>query len=95
MTSRSLGISHTCHHERYKEYDPDEISEIQDEEKLLILESDQLFEEFLSKYKELSLGFPDFLARFWWTHMNEILSSRETLSAEEISQILETGVIFL
>ncbi|KAH8704770.1 hypothetical protein BGW36DRAFT_421364 [Talaromyces proteolyticus] len=93
MTSRSLGISHTCHHERYEEYEPDEIREIQDEEKHFILESDQLFEEFLSKYKELSLDFPDFLARFWWTRMNEILSSRKTLSAEEISQLLETGVI--
>lgn len=93
MTSRSLGISHTCRHESYKEYDPDEIKEIQDEEKLLILESNQLFDEFLSKYRELSLGFSDFMAEFWWTRMNEVLSSRETPSAEEISQVLEAGVI--
>jgi hypothetical protein len=93
ITSRSLGISHTCNHGRYPEYEPDEIAEIQDEEKLSIQELDQLVEKFLAKYKELSPGLLDFLTGFWWTHMNEILLTCGTTSMEEISQILETGVI--
>jgi hypothetical protein len=93
ITSRSLEISHTCRHERYREYEPDEIAEIQDEEKHSIQQSDQLSENSLSKYKELSPGLPNFLTGFWRSHMNEILSSCKKLSAEEISQILETGVL--
>ncbi|KAF4231174.1 hypothetical protein CNMCM8980_005100 [Aspergillus fumigatiaffinis] len=93
ITSRSLGISHTCSHERYRAYEPDEIAEIQDEEKDLILLSQQLVEKFLAKYNEQFLALPDFLTGFWWTHMNEVLSTCEPASAEEIGRILETGVI--
>jgi hypothetical protein len=93
ITSRSLGISHTCSHERYQAYEPDEITEIQDEEKDSVRLSQQLFEKFLAKYKEQSLALPEFLTGFWWTHMNEVLSTCEPASAEEISRIIETGVI--
>jgi hypothetical protein len=93
ITSRSLGISHTCSHERYQAYEPDEITEIQDEEKDSVRLSQQLFEKFLTKYKEQSLALPEFLTGFWWTHMNEVLSTCEPASAEEISRIIETGVI--
>ncbi|GFF81616.1 hypothetical protein IFM47457_05530 [Aspergillus lentulus] len=92
ITSRSLGISHTCSHERYQAYEPDEIAEIQDEEKDSIRLSQQLVENFLAKYKEQTLALPDFLTGFWWTHMNEVLSTCQPASAEEISRILETGV---
>jgi hypothetical protein len=93
ITSRSLEISHTCSHGRYRACEPDEIAEIQDEEKDLIRLSQQLFEKFLAKYKEQSLSLPDFLTGFWWTHMNEVLSTCEPASAEDIGRILEIGVI--
>ncbi|KAG2002901.1 hypothetical protein GB937_009437 [Aspergillus fischeri] len=56
---------------------------MKDGEKDLIRLLQQLFEKFLAKYKEQSLVLPDFLTGFWWTHMNEVLSTCEPPSAEE------------
>jgi hypothetical protein len=65
ITCRSLDVSHTCIHEKHGGFEPDEIREIQDEEKFSIQRLDQLSTNFISKYKELPLCLPDFLTGYW------------------------------
>ncbi|KAE8418025.1 hypothetical protein BDV36DRAFT_308977 [Aspergillus pseudocaelatus] len=85
-------ITHTCVHMTFgeKEIPTDEISEINDEEKDLILELEQLVAQFPSE-RPNSL-FPASLMP-WWMHINEVLSSRRAPSKEEFNRIFETGVI--
>lgn len=92
ITCRSLDITHTCNH-KYGGVKPDDIMGIQNEEKLLIQDLDQVSVKFLSKYKELDLSLPDFLTGYWFTHIDEALSSRGTLSEEDLSRILAIGVV--
>ncbi|KAL4908565.1 hypothetical protein BDW74DRAFT_188501 [Aspergillus multicolor] len=69
---------------------PEEIYEIQDEEKDLISTLGQLLDEFLPP--RTTLLFPDSLAT-WWTHVNNAISLHGALSEEEISKILDAGVV--
>jgi hypothetical protein len=93
ITCQSLEISHTCVHGLSGGIDAEEIREIHDEEKLLILELDKLVVEFLSTSNRLGLSFLDFLTDYWSMQMDEALLSRGPPSEEDISQILETGVV--
>ncbi|KAA8647780.1 uncharacterized protein ATNIH1004_006481 [Aspergillus tanneri] len=93
ITYQSLNISHTCTHEYYRGIDAEEIEEIHDEERFLILELDDLLAEFLAKFKSPGLSFPDYLIRSWWVRMNKIRLSCGPPSEKEINQVLETGVV--
>lgn len=93
VTCRSLDISHTCIHEYYREIDAEEIEEIQDEERLLIMELNGLLPEFVLTLENLSVSFPDFLTGYWRACMNEIESSCGVPSAEAATKILDIGVI--
>ncbi|KAL4933225.1 uncharacterized protein BDV17DRAFT_298849 [Aspergillus undulatus] len=77
IACQALEIAHTCVHQNFwwKEIPTDEISEIQDEDKELILKLEGLMVEFL------------------WIHVNNVLLSRRPLDEEEISKILDTGVV--
>lgn len=93
ITCYSLDISHTCVHELGKRIEPDAVREIQDDEKHLILDLDELSAEFLSKYKEFGVPLSDFVKGYWWTEMKVILSSRETPSEEYVRQVRGIGVV--
>lgn len=93
ITCYSLDISHTCAHDLRTGIKPDEVREIQDDEKYLILDLDELSAEFLSKYKEFGVPLSDFVKGYWWTEMNAILSSRETPSEEYVRQVRGIGVV--
>lgn len=93
VTCRSLKISHTCVHAFYRGIDAEEIEEIQDEERFLILELEGLLPEFVQTFETLSLSFLDFWTGYWRARMNEVESSSGEPSAEAATKILETGVI--
>jgi hypothetical protein len=92
ITFWSLDLTHTCLHE-YREIKPEEIREIHDEEKSLILDLVSLLKQFSEEFEEHNLQLPSFIAGPWRTHMDSFLSSYRPHSIQEISQILETGVI--
>jgi hypothetical protein len=92
ITFRSLDLTHTCLH-NYREIEPEEIKEIHDEEKLLILDLASLLKQFSEEFEGHNLQLPSFITGPWRTHMDSFQSSSRPHSTEEISQILETGVI--
>ncbi|KAL4936628.1 hypothetical protein BDV06DRAFT_216533 [Aspergillus oleicola] len=92
IACQAVEITHTCVHKKFgdRETCPEEIYEIHDEEKDLISKLEQLLDEFLSPEKTLLS--PDLLA-MWWAHVNNAISSHGALSEEEISRILDAGVV--
>ncbi|KAL3461881.1 hypothetical protein BJX64DRAFT_259906 [Aspergillus heterothallicus] len=93
IACQELEITHTCVHGDYKDREIclEEIYEIHDEEKELLSELEQLLEEFI-KLGTTSNCPGSFTA--WWIQINNALSVRNALSEEEISRIVEVGVIF-
>ncbi|KAJ5381863.1 uncharacterized protein N7496_004291 [Penicillium cataractarum] len=92
ITFQSLEISHTCLH-KYRKFEPEEIKEIQDEEKLLILDLKRLLTQSLEKLKGYGGQLPSFITTMWRTQMTSFLSTPRTYSADEISEIVDGGVI--
>jgi hypothetical protein len=92
ITLQSLDITHTCLHE-YRNIEPEEIEEIQDEEKLLILDLERLLTQFLEESNVHGLQLPSYITGVWWTNMASFLSTPRPHSVKEIAQILESGVI--
>jgi hypothetical protein len=92
ITFRSLDLTHTCLHE-YRKIEPEEINEIHDEEKLLILDLVSLLKQFSKEFEGHNLHLPSFITGPWRNHMDSFLSLSRPHSTQEISQILETGVI--
>lgn len=92
ITFTTLGISHTCMHE-YRKIEPREIVEIQDEEKLSLLDLEMLLTQFLEELNVHGLQVQSYITGLWWTNMASFLSTRRSHTAEEITQILELGVI--
>lgn len=92
IACQALEITHTCVHRKYgdREVCPEEISEIHDEEKELIFELEQLLDEFLSPATTLlSPG----LLTAWWIHINNAISPRSEPGEDEISRVLDVGVV--
>lgn len=73
--------------------DPDEIEEIQEEDRYLALRLDALVEEFEAKFVELDQPFSEFFWGYWWSRMNEIDAEKEELSHEDIGAIQDTGFV--
>ncbi|GFG16082.1 hypothetical protein IFM5058_07780 [Aspergillus udagawae] len=92
IACQAMEITHTCVHGRYgdREICPEEIYEIHDEQKDLISELEQLLDEFLSP--GTTLLSPDSLTA-WCNHVNNALSPHSALCEEEISRILDAGVV--
>ncbi|KAJ6129056.1 hypothetical protein N7512_001836 [Penicillium capsulatum] len=91
LTFRALDITHTCMHDGRK-IEAEEIQEIHDEEKHSILRLEDLLAILLQQSK-IAESFPEFLTDTWWMHVNAILTSSETYSQEDLSRILEMGVV--
>jgi hypothetical protein len=77
----------------YRKIEPEEINEIHDEEKLLILDLVSLLKQFSKEFEGHNLHLPSFITGPWRNHMDSFLSLSRPHSTQEISQILETGVI--
>ncbi|KAL4862656.1 hypothetical protein BDV12DRAFT_190252 [Aspergillus spectabilis] len=92
IACQAVEITHTCVHETFgeKEISAEEISEIQEEERHLVLQLEQILVEILPPRP--TLLFPDSLM-VWWTHINDVILSRSALTEEDISKILEIGVV--
>jgi hypothetical protein len=89
---QEVEITHTCRHGEYEDGEIclEEICEIHDEEEDLLSELEQLLEEFISPGTKPI--WPNSLTA-WWIHFNNAISARSALSEEEISKILEVGVV--
>ncbi|KAJ5750953.1 hypothetical protein N7533_007981 [Penicillium manginii] len=92
ITFKSLDITHTCLYE-YRKFEPEEIKEIQDEEKLLIFDLERLLARFLEELKMRQVQLPSYITGLWRTNMASFLSTSRPHSAKEITHILELGVI--
>lgn len=79
-------------HEEFgdREVCPKEVSEIHDEEKDLISELEQGLDEFLSPATTL---LSQDLLTAWWNYITDAISPHSELNEEEISRILDIGVI--
>lgn len=90
ITFRSLGLTHTCLHE-YRKIEPEEVKEIHSEEILLILDLVSLLRQFSEEFERHNLQLPSFITGPWRTRMESFLS--RPYSPQEMSQILETGIV--
>lgn len=92
ITFMSLELTHTCSHE-YRKIEPDDIREIHDEERILILDLVNILKELSEKFEELNLQLPNFISGPWRTHIDSVLSSSRPQNTQEASEILQAGVI--
>lgn len=69
----------------------DDISEVQEEERFLIDQLEQLVSEFELKYKELCVSLPEFLRGYWAERMEEVLT--EVFDEDEAHAMEEAGVV--
>lgn len=95
-TFETLGLRHTCR--RHYGYSPefggvkvDDIAEVQEEERFLIDQLEQLVSEFELKYKELCVSLPEFLRGYWAERMEEVLT--EVFDEDEAHAMEEAGVV--
>lgn len=91
-TFKILDITHTCSHE-YRKIKPEEIEEIQDEEKLSIFDLERLLAQFLEELDVHGLQLPSYITGLWRRNMDSFLSAPRPHSVKEITQILELGII--
>jgi len=105
LTFSELELTHTCC-EYVVEYSledypkpmvlmksPEEISEIQDEERDLIRQLDSVVEELTQTFKEKRMPLYEFLLEYWWPRMDS-LDESEILTEVEIAQMRGIGVEF-
>lgn len=95
-TFETLGLRHTCrrHYSYYFEFGGvkvDDIAEVQEEERFLIDQLEQLVSEFELKYKELYVSLPVFLRGYWAERMEEVLT--EVFDEDEAHAMEEAGVV--
>ncbi|KAH7323856.1 hypothetical protein BKA65DRAFT_75903 [Rhexocercosporidium sp. MPI-PUGE-AT-0058] len=90
MTFEWLELTHTCHVDPESLWDKirgplsnEEIHEIQEEERDLLQQHEDLVAEFESKYTELGLPLSTFLEEYWAPRMDQVLKSSDELSLEE------------
>lgn len=72
--------------------DPDDVAEIQEEERYLERLLEVLVEEFKVKYDELGLPLADFFLTYWWVRMDEV-DAGNNVSREELEALRRTGVV--
>lgn len=95
LTFEALEMTHTCHDvSRFSVRfpDPEETSEIRDEESAMIEQLDELMVEFDGKYDELGVGIREFLDGYWHTRMDEVLHEHD-IDPDESLKVQAIGVI--
>lgn len=72
---------------------PDEITEIREEERYLAALLESLMEEFEVKLKEGNMTFSQFLRDYWLPRMQQVQEERDELSMEEKAEMRKIGVV--
>ncbi|KAG8162878.1 hypothetical protein KVR01_007356 [Diaporthe batatas] len=73
--------------------DPEDVIEIQEEERYLEAMLEALAEEFEVNYEELGLSLSEFFFTYWWTRMDEVEVGTK-MSQEEVEALRRIGVVF-
>lgn len=73
--------------------DPEEVTEIQEEDQHLALRLETLVAEFRTKYNEQKVSFHDFFWGYWWQRMDEVEAERDEVRVDDLGSIQEIGVI--
>ncbi|KAE8315369.1 FAD binding domain-containing protein [Aspergillus transmontanensis] len=94
LTFQELGLSHTCRRSHFSGWSQSslsdgDITEIREEEKLLLEDLEILVSEFEHRYLEMNIPLLNFLRGYWSTRMKEVLFQRKHPSFEivEATQI--------
>lgn len=97
LTFNKLELSHTCCRDPVERsnhfFRPEEVIEIQEEEREVIEDLKDLVEEFLFKWDELGIPIFDFMKGYWRDRMNEYLKVKSQPDEEELKRIADLGVI--
>ena len=72
--------------------DPDDVTEIQEEDRYLARLLEALVQEFDVKYEESGLSLGDFFRTYWWVRMDEVEAGTK-VSMEELEALRTTGVV--
>ena len=102
MTFDKLGLTHTCPNVFSSVYSyrvrlplsDVEIQEIQDEERFLIQELNDLVEEFESEFKDYGGTLVSFIEEYWRPRMDAVLEKdAASIEEDEMARIREIGVV--
>lgn len=72
--------------------DPEDVAEIQEEERYLERMLETLVEEFEIKYEELGLSLSEFFLTYWWVRMDEVDVDGK-VTQEELEALWRMGVV--
>ncbi|KAH7371860.1 hypothetical protein BKA64DRAFT_729050 [Cadophora sp. MPI-SDFR-AT-0126] len=100
MTFEWLELTHTCHVDPKHEFSAcrgllshEEIREIQEEERNLLGQHEDLVTGFEAKFAELGLPLTTFLKEHWEPAMDKLLEENPTRRAEEEQRMRELGIV--
>ncbi|KAE8341579.1 hypothetical protein BDV24DRAFT_163416 [Aspergillus arachidicola] len=97
LTFQELGLSHTCRRSHFFEWSQsrlsdEDITEIREEEKLLLEDLEILVSEFEHRYVEMNIPLLNFLRGYWSTRMKEVLFQRKDPSFEIVKEAKQIGI---
>jgi hypothetical protein len=95
-TFEKLGLRHTCciaTGKTIKLRDPEEILELQEEDRFGLERLEELVQEFETEFNPSTDSLKTFLAGYWLERMTELLEAVDSVDEEEIKQIEEIGVV--
>lgn len=90
------GICHAILTGEYKVVDimdPEEVTEIQEEDQHLALRLNALVAEFAAMYNEQGVSFHDFFFGYWWKRMDEVEAEKDEVCADDLGGFREIGII--
>ncbi|KAI1461506.1 hypothetical protein F4805DRAFT_414393 [Annulohypoxylon moriforme] len=106
LTFEILGMKHTCCHILGGYYtlsameygmvickDSEEVEEIREEDRYLAGLLETLMEEFSMKFQEMNVPLSQFVEEYFWPRMKEVKAEKDELSAEEIGEMRNIGVV--
>lgn len=97
LTFTELELSHTCckvdllRHDYF--FRPEEVTEIQEEEREVIEDLEELVEEFLLKWGEFGISIFDFMKGYWADRIDEYWKVKSQPDEEELQKIVDLGVV--
>ncbi len=100
MTFEWLELTHTCHIDPFwynfdvlQPLSDEEVKGIQEEERFLIQQHEELVAEFEVKYIELGVSLTSFLESYWWSRIHQVLDENDKTNHEEEKKLRELGVV--
>lgn len=73
--------------------DPEEVDEIQEEDRHLAIHLEALVAEFTARYNEQKVSCHDFFFGYWWQRMDEVEAEKDEAWTDDVGSIREIGVI--